>query len=56
MRKECRCKTIHDIYSVWLGRAGYSDCVPRRLLGTRSMLRHAEWREAVTRLLLDALT
>jgi hypothetical protein len=38
-----------------LGRAGYSDRVPRRLLGTRSMLRHAEWREAVIRLLLDAL-
>ena len=31
------------------------DARPRRLLGTRSMLRHAEWREAVIRLLLDAL-
>jgi hypothetical protein len=38
-----------------LGRAGYFNRVPRRLLGTRSMLRHAEWREAVIRLLLDAL-
>jgi hypothetical protein len=38
-----------------LGRAGYSDHVPRRLLGTRTVLRQAEWRQAVTGLLLDSL-
>lgn len=38
-----------------LGHAGHSDRVPRRLLGTRTMLRQAEWREVVTGLLLDAL-
>jgi hypothetical protein len=38
-----------------LGHAGHSDLVPRRLLGTRTVLRQAEWREVVTGLLLDAL-
>ena len=38
-----------------LGHAGHSDRVPRRLLGTRTVLRQAEWREVVTGLLLDAL-
>jgi len=38
-----------------LGRVGHSDRVPRRLVGSRSVLRQAEWREVVTGLLLDAL-
>jgi hypothetical protein len=45
---------VIDAFDV-LGRAGYSDREPRRLLGTRAVLRQDEWREAVTRLLLDAL-
>jgi hypothetical protein len=38
-----------------LGQVGHSDRVGRRLLGTRTVLRQAEWREVVTGLLLDAL-
>jgi len=38
-----------------LGRAGYSGREPRRVVGSRRVLRQAEWREAVTGLLLDAL-
>ena len=38
-----------------LGRLGHSDRVPRRVLGSRTVLRQAEWREVVTGLLLDAL-
>jgi hypothetical protein len=38
-----------------LGREGYSSREPRRLVGSRRVLRQAEWRRAVTDLLLDAL-
>ena len=31
-----------------LGRLGHSDRVPRRVLGSRTVLRQAEWREVVT--------
>jgi hypothetical protein len=38
-----------------LGREGYSEREPRRVLGTRRVLRQGAWRDAVTGLLVDAL-
>ena len=38
-----------------LGRAGYTEREPRRVVGSRRVLQQDAWRDAVTGLLLDAL-